>query len=765
MAEESLKAQVVLTVDDSGAVQSVNNLAGAINTAGQASQSWAQQVGNLKKQLSSLDPSSKEWTELALQYRELGGSSKVVSESVEDLKAKLSNLGANVPTEPVKNFKQQIKELTNELQTTNLPKTSAEYQALKTRLEQLKDAQKDFNEEIGANAGPAFESAGNNLRNLQSRLGSLDFAGAADSINGLAKNIKGLNFSGATEGSGAFTKSVLNLGKALLTNPIFLIGSVIALIITNFDKLANVIPGVGLAFEVIGSVISTVKDAITGFTDAIGLTAVAAADAVDSAIGNLEGNQKKLDNARRLAVANAQKTGGDVAAINKKFNDDAKAENDKLINDINALEKKGVKLTKEQLDARKKATEANTELLIKEAEREGSEVAKTREEAANKAAADAEKAAEKARQAAERRREQIKQNEADVTAAIKEAQEARFQAGLTEEERELRQLELKYNELQKKAGKNQELLTQLEEAEFLARQAVRDKYTAQESAAQDATDAANLEKQKAQAVKENELRIKKEEDLFNLEQQIEFNKLSAAEQKKQKAIDDLIAEYEAKFLIAGDNATLEAQLVEEQNAKLAAINQQYRDEQKAADEKSQNDRIQAFMKTSDMVSKSAADGINTLLSLNEAFSGKDEASKKRAFERNKKLQIAQTVINTYQSATAAFASQVTPGDPSSPIRGIVAAVAAVAAGLANVVKIKNQKYESSTPPSTSTSSSNVGGLGGGGSTANTQTVPQFNPLANAAQQVQTTPRQTYILASDVATALEARERVQDLSRL
>jgi len=765
MAEESLKAQVVLTVDDSGAVQSVNNLAGAINTAGQASQSWAQNVGNLKKQLSSLDPSSKEWTELAIQYRELGGSSKVVSESVEDLKAKLSNLGANVPTEPVKNFKQQIKELTNELQTTNLPKTSAEYQALKTRLEQLKDAQKDFNEEIGANAGPAFESAGNNLRNLQSRLGSLDFSGAAESINGLAKNVKGLNFSGATEGSGAFTKSVLNLGKALLTNPIFLIGSVIALIVTNFDKLANVIPGVGTAFEVIGSVISSVKDAITGFTDAIGLTAVAAVNAVDDSIAALEGNQKKLDNARRLAVANAQKTGGDIAAINKKFNDDAKAENDKLINDINAIEKRGVKLTQEQLDARKKATEANTEILIKEAEREGSEVSKTREEAANKAAADAEKAAEKARAAAERRREQLKQNEADVTAAIKEAQEARLQAGLSDEERELRQLELKYNELQKKAGKNQELLTQLEEAEFLARQAVRDKYSAQETAAQDATDAANLEKAKAQAVKENELRIKKEEDLFNLEQQIEFNKLSANEQKRQKALDDLVAEYDAKFLLAGDNATLEAQLVEEQKAKLEQINQEYRDAEKAADEKSQKDRLDSFMKTSALVTQTAQDGINTLISLNEAFAGKDEASKKRAFDRNKKLQIAQTTVNTYQSATAAYASQVIPGDPSSVVRGVIAAAAAVAAGLANVVKIKNQKYESSTPPSTTNTGGNLGGLSGGPSAANNQTVPQFNPLANAAQQIDTTPRQTYVLASDVSTALEARERVQDLSRL
>ena len=409
---------------------------------------------------------------------------------------------------------------------------------------------------------------------------------------------------------------------------------------------------------------------------------------------------------------------------------------------------------------------------MEEGEEHGEEAADAVEKAREKAAQaeeervkKAEQAAEAARQKAQQRREQIKQNEADVTAAIKEAQEARFQAGLSEEERELRQLELKYNALQEKAGKNEKLLTQLEEAEFLARQAVRDKYTAQEIASQDAADAAALERQRAQAVKENETRIQKEDAQFKLQQELDRARETENKAKRDKAVEDLVAEYEAKFEIANGNAAQEAELTRRQKAELARINQEYRDAETAADTKSQQDRIAAFMKTSDMITKSAQDGINTLLSLNEAFSGKDEASKKRAFDRNKKLQIAQTTVNTYQSATAAYASQVIPGDPSSVVRGVIAAAAAVAAGLANVAKIKAQKYESSTPPSTSNNNTNVGGLGGGSSSANTQTVPQFNPLANAAQQIQTTPRQTYILASDVATALEARERVQDLSRL
>lgn len=767
MAEESLKAQVVLTVDDSGAVQSVNNLSKAINTAGEASQSWAQQVGNLKKQLSSLDPSSKEWTELAIQYRELGGSSKVVSESVEELKAKLSDLGGNVPTEPVKNFRQQIKELTNELQTTNLPKTSEEYQNLKRQLEQLKDAQKDFNEEIGANAGPAFESAGNNLNNLRSRLGSLDFDGAAQSINGLATNIRGLNFSGATEGSSAFGKSILNLGKSLLANPIFLIGTVLALLITNFDKLANVVPAVGIVFEAIGSVIGFVKDAITGFTDAIGLTAVAAQDAVDSAIGSLDDRQKDLDNARRLAVANAKKTGGDIEKINEDYRKKEIAANEDVIKKANDLEKTGAKLTKQQLDGRIKAINANKELAIKAAESEADNVQKVRENAAKdeeqrleKEARAAEAARDKARQSAEAR----KAREAEVTDAIKQAQEERYQLTLTDEERELRQLQLKYDKLTEKAGTNQKLITQLEEQELLDRQGIRDKYTAQEEAAQTAADAKVLEDERAAAAKANEERIAREDAQFKLQQDLDRSRLSANEARRQKEVEDLVAEYDEKFAIAKGNTDLEKQLAEEQKAELERINKEYRDNEKAEDEKAQKDKLDAFMKTSDNITKSAQDGLNTLISLNEAFSGKSEAAQKKSFKRNKALQIGLASVQTYQSATAAYASQVIPGDPSSVIRGTIAAAAAIAAGLANIAKIKATTYEAPAPSGGNNSTNSGGDLASTGVASSG--VPEFNPLANLGLQNQ--PAQTipaYVLAGDVANAMEAREKVTDLSRL
>lgn len=49
--------------------------------------------------------------------------------------------------------------------------------------------------------------------------------------------------------------------------------------------------------------------------------------------------------------------------------------------------------------------------------------------------------------------------------------------------------------------------------------------------------------------------------------------------------------------------------------------------------------------------------------------------------------IAATTISTYQSAAAAYASQLLPGDPTSPARGYIAAAASVVSGLARVKAI------------------------------------------------------------------------------
>jgi hypothetical protein len=356
-------------------------------------------------------------------------------------------------------------------------------------------------------------------------------------------------------------------------------------------------------------------------------------------------------------------------------------------------------------------------------------------------------------------------SEEDLQAEINKTREESLQASLTAEEKELRQTALKYNELEEKAGNNAALLKQIKEQELIDLQAITDRYFTEELTKQADQEAKRVEAENAAAEKLKEERIRIEGQQLALSEEIRIKGLSANESRKAKELQDLAVEYDAKLLIAKGNATLTAQLITERNAEIERINKEFRDAETAADEKTQSDKLAAFTKTSELVTKSAQDGISTLLSLNDAFAGKSERSQKKAFERNKILQIAQTGVNTYQSAQSAYASQIIPGDPTSVIRGALAAASAVAAGLANIAKIKATTFSSPAP-----SGGNNSTGGGGGDLASqgvaSSEVPQFNPLANLGLENQPGQIQpAYVLASDIASSMEARSKVEDLSRL
>jgi len=139
----------------------------------------------------------------------------------------------------LKDIRGELKSVANEL--SNLDSGSDEFAKLTQKAGALKDEIKDISESINANAGPAFENAGNNAARLQGQLASLDFDGAAQSAKGLAQNIKGISFKDLQGGITKFGSSLASLGKALLANPIILLAGAIAALILNFDKLKTVL--------------------------------------------------------------------------------------------------------------------------------------------------------------------------------------------------------------------------------------------------------------------------------------------------------------------------------------------------------------------------------------------------------------------------------------------------------------------------------------------------------------------------------------------
>ena len=130
----------------------------------------------------------------------------------------------------------------------------------------------------------------------------------------------------------------------------------------------------------------------------------------------------------------------------------------------------------------------------------------------------------------------------------------------------------------------------------------------------------------------------------------------------------------------------------------------------------------------------SADGFRAIGALALAFAGQGERAQRRAFEINKKAQIAATIIETISSASKAFNSLAAIPIVGT-ILGAAAAVVVAAAGLARVKAIQKTEFAS-----TSVSAADVGTGGGGG--GGNVTAPTIEPPQNQQQQVSSTQTQT-----------------------
>ena len=148
-----------------------------------------------------------------------------------------------------------------------------------------------------------------------------------------------------------------------------------------------------------------------------------------------------------------------------------------------------------------------------------------------------------------------------------------------------------------------------------------------------------------------------------------------------------------------------------------------------------------------------AQGLSALTALNESFTARTEKTAKRQFNVNKALNIAMSLVDTYSAIVKALNS---PETIPTSIK-IAQAVAVGVMGFANVTKIAKTQFGGGAPDT----SMNTSG-GGGGNQPNAPAVDfsggNFNN--NAPGTVE-----TYVLAGNVANALEARQKIIDQSHL
>ncbi len=669
----------------------------------------------VKKFVIDTTESEQNLKELNTQLNATGAAANNAANGLNELPDAENNITAST-----KSLKAQLKDLQAQLAATE--PDSEKYRELAAAAGELKDKISDAAEAVGTQAGGAFERVGGSLGLVTSRIANLDFQGAAEGAKQLAVNIGQVKPGDIANGIKSIGSAFASVGKALLTNPIFLIGAAIAAAIVYSEELLSLIDGV--------------TDAETERLNVQKESAAQSKEQLDAIsqqenILRLAGKTEK--EILQIKIAQAQQAIIDQKAVIEslrvqKEQQIAAAERNRdilkgLLNfvslPITAL-LAGVDILTEKLNAlgfisnetfakfgnlRDKFTTSVAELVFNPVD-----VAKEGD--------DALKEAEKALQNLENQQagfqlsvNQINQKAADERQKTRDAElaaEKKLAEQILATRKKTAELSAKLSEQIKKDSARPEpsTTTQLTDKDAMLK-TLRDQQEAQIAFMEEGVD-----KEIAIA----ELKYKRQEDAA---------KGNAEQIKAIRA-----------------NATAEITAIEERAA-----------QKELADAQAVNDAKLNL----------ASQSLGAIASLATAFGKGDEARAKKAFKLQKAASIAQATVDTYKGAQGIFANAaINPSTILFPAQPYIQAALAVAAGLVNVKNIASQQFQSNTPPSTSTPPPSVSGGGGGESQP-----AQFNPLA--AQFINDRPEQltprAFVLAGDVASQQEVREKVQDLARL
>ena len=247
--------------------------------------------------------------------------------------------------------------------------------------------------------------------------------------------------------------------------------------------------------------------------------------------------------------------------------------------------------------------------------------------------------------------------------------------------------------------------------------AKRDKKNAKEIAEQAARD--------NQAVEDYMNFLQAKEDLENLY----FESLLTQQQQEENAVADKYFNLIEQARLYGEDITV---LEQAQQHEINEIKNKFAKEDLERQQAVEDAKIGL-----------AIDGVGALINLTSAFAKDNEKSQRKAFEINKKLQIAQAIMSTYQGANAIFsAAALNPATVLFPAQPFIAAGIAIVNGLANVASISKQQFQTSSPGGGGVQTPSFGGGGG--------TPPTLQP-ANTSTLVPQQQTQVFVTETDITS--------------
>lgn len=202
------------------------------------------------------------------------------------------------------------------------------FQSLARASGQARDGVQAVNEQINQfAAGTVFEQAQLQLGGIKEGLLSLDFDKVSESAANLSNTIKTTgslkgvfgDIGGAVKNLGSVFAQV---GKVLLTNPIFLLATVIAVIVIALVAFLDKVGLLKKAIEILTIPLKLVMDLLTSVTDALGLTAEAQKELAAATIKEGEKIRAEVDRQEKqqLAFYNVTKnlTDQEIADLQRK---------------------------------------------------------------------------------------------------------------------------------------------------------------------------------------------------------------------------------------------------------------------------------------------------------------------------------------------------------------------------------------------------------------------------------------------------------------
>jgi hypothetical protein len=680
-----------------------------------------------------------------------------------------------------KSLKAQLREL--QAQLANTEPDSAKYRELSQAAGELKDKIQDAAQAVGTQAGGAFERVSGSLGLVTSRIANLDFEGAAEGAKLLAKNITDIKPGDIAKGISSIGSAFASVGKALLTNPIFLIGAAIAGAIVYAEELLSLIDGVtdaetkaldaqkeraaaakesydnlvaseetlkqqGLTEEQITQEkINQLNAAILAQDAVVETTRLQAEGQIKAAERNAQYLKTFLDFVtfpqRKLAEFFEGFVNGSIDILNKLGAGIEKIDVTSVFEDVNNF------VVKKIFDPEQERK--NQEKIVKDAEKTRKQLIASRDQLLNqqeakekarrdKANADAKAAADKALAEEKARLEKESQLLNDYYKQKAELEDEAFEETLSKNDQEELAIVQKYEALfaaADAAGKDTIELQQQLNAELAALEAQR-------------TANAQAEADKRKALEDDffaDLQALNNEK-FAAEDEAYAASLSKGEQEELR----ITQRYERLFAKADaagkDTMALQKRLAEE----LKGIQQ-----------KSADDEITIKSISAEKGLQLAQGALQVLQAFSDASAKKGERDARKKFKTDKALAIGAATVQTASAVTGALTAGGNPIKLATGAQFVEAAIAA-ALGAAQIIKIKNQEFGGGGSSGGDTNVS-VPSTGGGGDTG--AQPAQFNPLAASFLQErpeQLTPR-AFVLAGDVASQQEVRQKVEDLARI